>query len=425
MIKYNNANINDWDFGSDNIAKVYKGVTQSQGIVVHSPQYISRDSSAKGFIDLQTTFVDNTRIQIKHRQTNQGGGRIIGADAPSDNDDFRFFYYSGKVMYDCGSDRIQANIVTGNTYEWEVGNYYIKNLDNNTNIATGTPQSSISRHLCLYNSGNTDADYGNIYYIKIYEGDTLIRDFIPWTDLNGNYGLFDKVSKTVFNSIGQMTGSTNVTDVTIQESTYKGNVIYQKVIDNEPTPSLPYDAEIEYLESDGTQYINTNSYVNTSNFEVGYSTKDDNFMWGWVHNNVVSGSWCGVEKSYAFYGTFDNNKKVNIGSSLSTENTIIYKSNSGVTVNDTFYSKNLSIGTDNITVIPLYIFGRWDFNINSVEIKEGWTTKLKSLYLKVNGELVRDMIPVRVGQVGYMYDKVSGQLFGNSGSGNFTLGNDK
>ena len=38
--------------------------------------------------------------------------------------------------------------------------------------------------------------------------------------------------------------------------------------------------------------------------------------------------------------------------------------------------------------------------------------------------LVRDYIPVRVGQVGYMYDKVSGQLFGNSGTGNFILGND-
>ena len=36
-----------------------------------------------------------------------------------------------------------------------------------------------------------------------------------------------------------------------------------------------------------------------------------------------------------------------------------------------------------------------------------------------------DLIPVRVGQVGYMYDKVSRQLFGNSGTGNFILGNDK
>ena len=285
MIKYNNANINDWDFGSDNIAKVYKGVTQSQGIVIHSPQYISRTSSANGFIDLKTTFVDNTRIQIKQKQTNQGGGRIIGADAPSDNDDFRFFYYSGKVMYDCGSDRIQARITTGNTYEWEVGNYYIKNLDNDTYVVSGTPQSNISRHLCLYNSGNTDADYGNIYYIKIYEGDTLIRDFIPWTDLNGNYGLFDKVSKTVFQSSGQMTGSTNVTDVTIQESTYKGNVIYQKVIDNEPTPPTPTKNWYTLQE-----LIDTHTMVSIGNNKYQFSPAVSGITYFRVHLNSNTNS---------------------------------------------------------------------------------------------------------------------------------------
>jgi hypothetical protein len=42
-----------------------------------------------------------------------------------------------------------------------------------------------------------------------------------------------------------------------------------------------------------------------------------------------------------------------------------------------------------------------------------------------NDILVRDFIPVRVGTTGYMYDKVSGQLFGNSGTGEFILGADK
>ena len=41
-----------------------------------------------------------------------------------------------------------------------------------------------------------------------------------------------------------------------------------------------------------------------------------------------------------------------------------------------------------------------------------------------NGVLVRDLIPVRVKQVGYMYDKISKRLFGNSGMGEFALGPD-
>ena len=35
-----------------------------------------------------------------------------------------------------------------------------------------------------------------------------------------------------------------------------------------------------------------------------------------------------------------------------------------------------------------------------------------------------DIIPVRIGNVGYMYDRVSGQLFGNAGTGSFVLGPD-
>ena len=47
-----------------------------------------------------------------------------------------------------------------------------------------------------------------------------------------------------------------------------------------------------------------------------------------------------------------------------------------------------------------------------------------SFKLIIDEEVVRDMIPVRKGNIGYMYDKVSGQLFGNSGTGSFTLGPD-
>lgn len=63
-----------------------------------------------------------------------------------------------------------------------------------------------------------------------------------------------------------------------------------------------------------------------------------------------------------------------------------------------------------------------------VKIDGGTSTLLtgKFYYAKIwdNGTLVRDYIPVRVGTTGYMYDKVSGQLFGNAGSGSFTYGND-
>jgi hypothetical protein len=42
-----------------------------------------------------------------------------------------------------------------------------------------------------------------------------------------------------------------------------------------------------------------------------------------------------------------------------------------------------------------------------------------------NGATLRDVIPVRKGTTGYLYDKVSKQLFGNAGTGAFTIGQDK
>ena len=56
-----------------------------------------------------------------------------------------------------------------------------------------------------------------------------------------------------------------------------------------------------------------------------------------------------------------------------------------------------------------------------------WYAKCRVSLLRIysNGVLVRDFIPVRKGTVGYLYDRVSGKLFGNAGSGDFVLGQDK
>lgn len=50
--------------------------------------------------------------------------------------------------------------------------------------------------------------------------------------------------------------------------------------------------------------------------------------------------------------------------------------------------------------------------------------KMKNFYVKRNGAIVLHYDSVRVGNVGYMYDKVSGELFGNSGTSDFVLGPD-
>lgn len=50
--------------------------------------------------------------------------------------------------------------------------------------------------------------------------------------------------------------------------------------------------------------------------------------------------------------------------------------------------------------------------------------KIYDLKLWKSGKIKLDLVPVRVGDEGFMYDKVSGRLLGNSGSGRFVLGPD-
>lgn len=53
-----------------------------------------------------------------------------------------------------------------------------------------------------------------------------------------------------------------------------------------------------------------------------------------------------------------------------------------------------------------------------------FTGRISNVRISKGSEIVRDFIPVRIGTTGYMYDKVSRQLFANAGTGRFVLGND-
>ena len=171
--------------------------------------FIYRDSSHEGQIDdLGVTLKDNTKIEIKLRPIDYCGpkiGMIIGgANLPiNDNDDYRLFWHSnGPLCYDYGNDRLSSPLPIYTDYVFEVGNYYIKDLTSGSYILQGDAKSGVAtaytRTLGLFvcNSLRDNYNYAWIYYIKIYEGDTLVKDFIPFKLYDGSGTLYDKVSKT-------------------------------------------------------------------------------------------------------------------------------------------------------------------------------------------------------------------------------------
>ena len=177
---------------------------------------------------------------------------------------------------------------------------------------------------------------------------------------------------------------------------------------------------IEYLESTGTQWIDTGvpTYVN-ARMEFGfmlYSTSTRS-----VFGNLITGN-RGV-----FFGTaansvvYCNNPREPISPvatlSAYTEYRVVQEGNN-ITINGIDYSTTSAVDNAN----SMYLFARRSGS-SPDRIINGHVSYFR---ITLNGVLVRDFQPVRVGRVGYMFDCVSGEYlpFGNKGTGSFVLGPD-
>ena len=179
---------------------------------------------------------------------------------------------------------------------------------------------------------------------------------------------------------------------------------------------LPYDEEIEYLESTGTEWIDT-GYTESQcpyfSLDVQpLKTNVDSAMFG-----AYTGGYS-VQQYLGRWRWFDSGWTLTDIPVDITRTTNITKNANGWFV-DGEITKTSSGSVGNLSLV---LFG---ININGVEYgtKSVRVNRL-SLFDK-NSSLVADFIPVRKGNIGYMFDRVSGELFGNAGTGAFIIGPDK
>ena len=173
---------------------------------------------------------------------------------------------------------------------------------------------------------------------------------------------------------------------------------------------LPYDAEIEYLESTGTQYIDTGiKFHETDNINYRIDVKV------YVYSTASNYS-CIINNMYEkapYPGTVLRYKNNKVTSEIGSQNSIIIGNTN--TVLNISYSPNDNRKHN----VSSTLFAGYDSKMNPWRF-----CKLKLYYCKLwnRGELVRDYIPVIKDGVGYLYDKVSKRMFGNDGTGNFIAG---
>jgi hypothetical protein len=217
---------------------------------------------------------------------------------------------------------------------------------------------------------------------------------------------------------------------------------------------IPYDSRIQYLESTGTEYIDLNYHPRGNDiFEIKVRSTTISFYYNTQGSNYpLWNPFFGVQQSGTVkcYGTYVRSKSnndyllyyynqisgnavyVNYKPALTSQtvlNWFIYTFNknavtrtdmNGTTTNLTASGTN----NGNDTQLPLSM---WLFGVNDSTVSTGKTSKLQIEYFKVkdkNQNPIFNLVPVRIGTIGYMYDKISKQLFGNSGTGTFTLGPD-
>lgn len=195
-----------------------------------------------------------------------------------------------------------------------------------------------------------------------------------------------------------------------------------------------YDAQVEYIEVEGGAYINT-GIKSTSNikFNIDVDIPEYPSNYGfWIFGSRVSATSKGL-CFFTYHG--GNNEYYHFGNSSKNTASYLQTGNRYILSNET--NTNIlnvtNVSTNTVTTFTV-TNSTWtsdlDFyiltmNNNGNDVNKMNGGKLYSYKIYSSNELVRDCIPVRKDGEGYMFDKVSGKLFGNANeTGKFTYGPD-
>lgn len=183
--------------------------------------------------------------------------------------------------------------------------------------------------------------------------------------------------------------------------------------------SLPYDAEVEYLIFNKCS-VNTGIKPST-NYKYYWKylwTDRANYTYIFT-NGGSSGNWFmfgGIEAS--------NRTHIHIKSSTSLNSNII---NANTLYEGSFMrnGNNMEVRLNNTLMASLaYMDFQSSRNLIINDYRDFNIYMYNFSIYNENDVLILGLIPVRVGTTGYMYDKVSGQLFSNNGTGSFIVGPD-
>lgn len=247
------------------------------------------------------------------------------------------------------------------------------------------------------NKGTIDNKFSQkIYSCKIYDNGVLVRDFIPIKDDTGHGALYDKVTQQIFYNSGTgdfICGPNNYT-------------------------------RIQYIESTGTQYIDTGVYANgNTRWDLDTQLINTNRLYIFGSGGAEDPGLTSIRAGgkYKYYTFIRNTKEYSPGY-------VPIDLQRHTFVND-IYNGKVKVDhyeIDNIEQFKgasykIYI-GAYN-RIGDVDLSWGWVAKYYNLKIYDNDVLIRDFIPVLDEDgVPCMYDLVEGKFYYNAGTGQFIAG---
>ena len=194
--------------------------------------------------------------------------------------------------------------------------------------------------------------------------------------------------------------------------------------------ALPYDAEVEYIQTDGKAFIDTGIKTSSNlTFDLNLYIPSHGTQSVWMFGSRVSAS--SGQMAYLNDPSFNkkdwryHNRSITSGTILSPGN---YNFKNTASVNELKINDTITLSAPSATFTSNCNFYLLTLNVGGTpaitNIGNGAKIMPSKIYL--SGVLVRDYIAVRKDGIGYLYDKVSGELFGNANSeGAFSYGADK
>ena len=331
---------------------------------------------------------------------------LWGFDGTEDTTNEAWVYATGKYNIRVGGlSKQDVGYLAANTKYTIVhdntGSQLSTVINGGTPVTSSRANTNANRDLCFGHRTGGTYFIGKLYEIKFWSGGELVRHLVPAIkDIDGTMGMYDLVGEKFYDNAGAGKFTGGYTD---------GTSVY--------TP-------VAYLESTGTQYIDTGIAPDTIDTQV--------------------------DIKYAYTGNLNTGFDSVIGSRDGDGNTRFYPSSCdgtssvrhilGDTVLTSYYDYGEHIAifntpdrectVDNIPLgslgtsftphtIPMYLFGL------NCEGTFSYASKSRIYYCKIykEGNLVCDLVPcINSGDIPGFYDKVSKTFLTNRGTGAFTYG---